>query len=182
MTYGNTASSFYSLLSKNTTIEIYTNEYIELDGAYITIGEDHDKKYLATSYRLDNFKLKDQDKEVFLGKIILIDLVKKMSEELDDTTIAPTINIANGKLGEEIAVPRLRQEVKDKDIADIDIQDYDIVRYTNPRAKSIEFYFDKPAVIAAPDVIANSEGSPEYDKRIVPINASMKPKTFPVNP
>lgn len=179
--FGSNSNSFYSLFHENTIIEVYTNKFIDLSGKFVTIGGDIDKKFLAVSYRLDNFKLKDKETEVFLGKIVLVDLVKKLSDEEDETSIAPTINIANGKFGETINIPTLKKSVVDE-IAETDLTDYEVTTIVVPRVRTIEILLDNPSIIAAPDIVINSDGTVLTDRKVIPKVANTNPKSFPINP
>lgn len=55
-------------------------------------------------------------------KIILVDLVKYISEQVDDDNIAPTINIENGRLGETITIPTIKAQ-NEKETHDANIEE-----------------------------------------------------------
>ena len=182
--FGSNTNSYYGLLNKNETIEIYSSEYIDLTGKFITIGDDLKTFYLAVSHSLSNFSLK-QDKETknFLTKIVLVNLVKYLSNEFDDSDQAPTINVEIGKINETIKVPKLKHQ-DNFGMYDPALAEFELVEIHNEVPDTIEIMLPDPAVYKGVDIIKNESDnqSPLNDKRVEPISASTKPENFPINP
>lgn len=188
LTFGNTPTSYWGQLDHNDVITLYTNEFIDLNGKFVSIGEDTETKYMAMSYELQGFSLdKKVSKEIFYGKIMLVNVQRFLDNQFNDGNEAPIINIATGKLNEEIIIPSFKQQNK-RQPADPSVKHIEAKTITTKKAHTIEILLPSPAVIIGGgfDFISNEErkgnASPAKDKRITVQKGSTKPKTFPINP
>lgn len=148
LSYGNNINSIYGMLGENEQIIIYTREYKDLTGKFITFGEDKSKIYLAISFELNNFTLKNDKKtNLYLGKIILVDIVKFMDSQLNSGEEGPCINIKFGKLWDELTTgvrdatfggnsvtDGNRKQIKDPDYTKVD------PLFGEPNDKSLDAY------------------------------------------
>lgn len=100
LTYGAHPSSYFSLMGKNTTIEVYTTNNIDLTGKFVSLvgyeGEIDKQIFLATSHTLQDFTTQEKDSKPKLlrTKIVLVNIQKWLSDQLDDEEQAPTINFS----------------------------------------------------------------------------------------
>lgn len=183
--FGSSPNSFYSLLTANGNIELYTTEAIDLTGKFVSIGKDIDKKYLATSIRLSGFDMKEKKNgKVFATKIILVDVVKYLSDQMDDDTPAPTINFANGKMGESVTVPLYKPSDESGDIGETLVEEFVPTEITNEVPNVIEILIPVAAAVIGHDQVNSKNGgaNPLGDYRKEAKKASTKPKHFPTNP
>lgn len=181
--FGTSPKSFYSMLTENSTIELYTSKFIELTGKFVSIGNDIETKYLAISVGLSGYNRKEKKEgKAFAAKIVLVNLVKYLSDQLDDDATAPTINIANGKMGETIQIPQLKKRDKDGDLGELEVEDFEIIDYKNEVPNVIEVLIPTTAAILGHDQVNNKDGTPLTDYRVKPTKASTNPKHFPINP
>ncbi len=188
LTFGNTPTSFWGQLNYNEQITVYTSEYIDLQGKFVTIGENIEDKYFALSFELHNFTLGDDKKQTpYFGKIILVNIQRFLDNQFNDANEAPTINIANGQLNEKIIVPSFK--VKDpKQPYDPNVVNITEKAITIPKASKIEIMLPMPTIGIGGmiDFVGNAERdkeAPQDKNRLIEaLVASTKPKHFPINP
>jgi hypothetical protein len=145
--FASSPNSFYSLMNMQETITIYTNEYIDLNGKFLTIGEDINNFYLAISLELQGFKLKTKTakKQIFYGKIVLVNIQKYLDNLVNNANEAPIINIVAGKVNETIKVPKIKTK-EARQLQDLSIDNFEEVDYIIPQVKYVELMLPNPAV------------------------------------
>lgn len=161
------------MLNYNEQITVYTSDYIELNGKFITIGDDIENFYYATSFQLHDFKLKNKiGKKPFAGKLILVNIQRYLDNQFNDATEAPIINIVAGKVNEEIDIPVI--EKNKNGIADPSIVKFTSEKKKIPAVVAAEIFFPSPTILIGGgiDFIGNSDrkGNALSDlNRLIPI-------------
>lgn len=186
--FGNSPTSFWGMLTYNEQMTIYTKEYIDLSGKFLTIGTDTDNFYYAMSFELDNFQLDEKTKtKGFYGKILLVNIQKFLDNQFNDANEAPIINITAGKLNEEIKIPIIKQHRK-KEISDPNVKNFEEGKKKIPMAHAVELFFPKPAILIGGgiDFVSNSDRSglaPANLNRLIKVKeGTTTPSNYPTNP
>lgn len=175
------------MLTANEQITLYTSEYIDLTGQFVTIGTNVDQKYYALSYELQGFEIgEDKKKKRFYGKIVLVNIQKFLDNQFNDENEAPIINIANGKLNETITIPAFKARVKGQ-TADPNVKHITEKQVINKKMRRVEILFPKPTImLGGIDFVANldrdGDALADQNRLIAPSEASTEPKTLPKNP
>ena len=186
--FGNTPTSYWGMLNFNEQITIYTSDYLDLSGKFITIGDNITDFYYAQSFELNNFKLKDKRRtKGYFGKIVLVNIQKFLDNQFNDATVAPIINIVAGKLNETIKIPVI-VKTKTGETSDPNIVKFEVGEHTIKKATSIEVFLPEPAIMIGGgiDFVSNSDrkgnAGADSNRLIQIIKGSTEPKHYPTNP
>ncbi len=187
LSFGNNPSSYWGMLTSNEIITVYTSEFLDLTGKFISIGENIEDKYYATSYELSGFSLgENKKKKSYLGKIVLVNVQKYLDNEFNESNQGPIINIINGKLNETITVPSF-DKPSDRQPSDPNTKYISEKTVVIPKMSRVEILFPEPAImIGGIDFVANTDRTgnalADSNRLITPALASTNPKTLPIQP
>lgn len=162
---GNSANTFQGMYKFNETLTIMTKELINVTEGLVTIGNDTEKLYFASSYPIVN----EIEGTTYNGIVVLMEFNAFLNQNFEDSTQGYYSNIRQGKYGETIKVP---MAIKDKFD---NITDYKAEEITIPKPTYIEWMLNEPSGLLGLDAI-DTNGNKWVDP-----TASLKPKTFPIN-